>query len=152
MIYVECETENILASILSPREKIIHVAGKTRVLKRLEKQENAKGLIDEDPLSPQPPQLKKYQVVDEQLEVKIFSREGNRKLIVLCPRLEEWILKAAKELKINLKNYGLQENPNLFHEAVSLNPRKFERLIKDMQEKSVRLKKLAKFLKNKNST
>jgi hypothetical protein len=91
MIYVECETEEAITSFLHPKNRTLHVCGKSRVLKRLGKQEHSIGVIDEDSSRPQPPLLRRYVKEEEyeELGIKILSNHKANRLIVLCPRLEE---------------------------------------------------------------
>lgn len=63
MIYTECKPDTALVKTLGIRKReIIHLSGKPEVCKQLEKREKWKGLVDEDPLSVQPPYLKKLRV------------------------------------------------------------------------------------------
>lgn len=60
MIYVECKPDTTLLSVLGvPRKEIFHAGGKGNVCVRLSKITDSKGLVDEDPESPQPGYLKK---------------------------------------------------------------------------------------------
>ncbi|HOJ93268.1 MAG TPA: hypothetical protein PKW23_06400 [Dictyoglomaceae bacterium] len=55
MILVECNPDEALVNFLGiKREEIIHENGKSGICKKLKSKENIKGLVDEDPLSPQP--------------------------------------------------------------------------------------------------
>jgi hypothetical protein len=123
--------------------------GKSRVLKRLEKTENSRGLIDEDPLSARPPLMSRYQTVvhDEDDIMVLYHQQRDNHLIVLCPRAEEWILKAAKQSNIELGKYGLPDEADRFHESVRIKQRAFDILINEMLRKgNRRLMILAKFI------
>ena len=156
MIYAECNSETIL--ILSSnisKKKMRHLGGKTSVLKRLEKHNGCTGLIDEDPFSSQPPMLKKYELMEDYKNLGIKVLQNNKKanrLLVLCPRVEEWILKASKGTEINLiKDYDLPTNPDDLHEIIPLNEEKCMSLVKDLlRKRNKRLKKLSKLLSMKN--
>ena len=151
MIYVECKPDFTLVKSLTkiPKREIVHeIKGKPEVCKRLERQRTCKGLVDEDPLSTQPPYMKKVRLEKDlfQHELKVFYDESNSNyLFLLCPRLEEWILKAAKEAELNMKKYFLPTTPEKLHREINLNLSKFERLLEDLKD-SKRLKTLRELL------
>lgn len=151
MIYTECKPDSALVNTLGIRKKeIIHLGGKPEVCKQLEKRENWKGLVDEDPFSVQPPYLKKLQVRENlsNYGFKILNdTSNNNDLIVLCPRLEEWVLKATKAAEMDIKKYNLPDDGERLHKEINIDIDKFERLIKDLREKSRMLKALEKSIK-----
>lgn len=146
MIYVECKPDFALVKSVTriPKREIIHEKNKPGVCKRLEKQRNRKGLVDEDPSSTQPSYMRKLKLEDDlfQAELKVFHDESNGNyLFVLCPRLEDWILKAAKQAGLNVQKYGLPSVPERLHRVINLDLDKFERLLEDLKD-SKRLKTL----------
>jgi len=152
MIFVECKPDVELVKIFGlSRREIFHIGPKPEICKRLRRFKNQKALVDEDPSSPQPSYIKKECKVWKNLskyDFKILKDCSNNKLIVLCPRLEEWMLKAAKCAGINIKNYGLPDNGNKLHEVINVDIRKFKKLLNDLKDKSDMLKALEKFIKS----
>jgi len=146
MIYTECKPDSTLVKLLGiSKKQIIHLGGKPEVCKQLEKREDWKGLVDEDPFSVQPPYLKKLQ------EKKNLSNYGlkilndpskNNDLIVLRPRLEEWIIKATEEAGIDIKRYNLPDDGEQLHKVINMDLRKFERLVNELKGKSKMLEAL----------
>jgi len=108
---VECNNDKILVrGLLNIKLGQIHHAGsKTEVLKRLTKYSDSLGLVDEDPDSPPPPLMRSITLEDIGHGIKLGKLRGNM-LVVLCPRLEEWVVEAAKEADI-----GLQRSPKELH-------------------------------------
>ncbi len=151
MIYTECKPDSAPVKTLGiPKKEIIHLGGKPEVCKQLEKQENWKGLIDEDPSSVQPPYLKKLQVRENlsDYELKVLNdNSNNNDLIVLCPRLEEWVLKATKEADIDIKRYNLPDDGERLHKEINIDIDKFEKLIKDLKGKSRMMNALEKSIR-----
>ena len=151
--YTECNPDSVLVSTLGIHKKeIIHLGGKPNVCKQLEKRENCRGLIDEDPFSVQPPYLKKLQVKEDLSDygLKILDDNyRNNDLIILCPRLEEWVLKAAKEAKIDIKKYNLPNDGERLHKKINISIDKFEKLIIDLKGKSKMMKALEKSIKDR---
>jgi|Deesub1362B_J571_1020462.scaffolds.fasta_scaffold05732_4 hypothetical protein len=151
MIFVECKPDRVLVESITgiSRRKIRHAGNKPRVCKELERRRNCKGLVDEDPWSVQPPYLRRMVVVEDlsSFGIKILYDESRSNyLVVLCPRLEEWILEAAKEAKIDLRKYGLPRDVERFHREVSVGLVKFERLISDLKGHSERIEMLKRSL------
>jgi len=151
MIYIECKPDFVLVKSLGvPRREIIHLGGKPEICKQLEKRENCKGLVDEDPFSVQPSYLRRLEVQENlsSYGLKVL-KDGSKKndLIVLCPRLEDWILKAAKEAKVDVKRYNLPDDGEKLHKMININITKFEKLIEDLKGKSRMLYTLEKFIR-----
>jgi hypothetical protein len=151
MIYTECKPDSTLVKMLGlPKRHIIHQQGKPEVCKQLEKRTNWKGMIDEDPFSVQPPYLKKLRVMENlsNYGLKVLKDAAkNNDLIILSPRLEEWILKAVKEAGIDIKRYNLPDDGDPLHKVINLDLRKFERLVNDLKGKSKMLEALDRAIK-----
>lgn len=153
MIYVECKPDFTLVKFITkfPKKEIIHeLKGKSEVCNRLRRQRNCKGLVDEDPLSPQPRYMEKIKLEDDlfQYGLKVFYDEHNKNyLFVLCPKLEDWILKAAQEAGLNVGDYALPKTPEKLHQILNVKLGRFEELLEDLRDsKSKRLKMLGKLL------
>lgn len=149
MIYTECKPDSTLVKILGiAKKEIVHLGGKPEVCKQLKKRKDCKGLVDEDPFSIQPPYLKKLEtkknLSDYGLKL-LKDNSNNNDLIILCPRLEEWVLKASKEANIDIRRYNLPDDATALHELINTNLDKFEILLEDMKDCN-RLKNLKKLL------
>ncbi len=154
MIYTECKPDSALLKTLGlSKKQIIHLGGKPEVCKQLEKRKNWKGMVDEDPFSVQPPYLKKLQVNEELSNDHGFrvlrDNSKNNDLIILCPRLEEWVLKATKDAEIDIKGYNLPDDGERLHKEINIDIRKFEKLIDDLKGKSRMLKALENSIKER---
>ncbi len=94
---------------------------KTKVLKALkeESKEHIVGVVDEDPDKNQPPLLRNFEEFanDERANIRIL-RLNEAKLIILRPRVEEWILKVARNSGLDVKKYGLPEDADKLHERL----------------------------------
>jgi len=151
MYLVECKPDAILVEslTLTSRKNIEHAGNKSQLLKKLtERYNDSKGVIDEDPWSIQPPHLQKFK---EKQDLKSYNfkilhqKSKNNILIMLRPRLEEWILEAVREANIDLKKYNLPSDPAKLHEQINIQIDKFQKLVKDLA-KSSRLKELKAYL------
>jgi hypothetical protein len=151
MIYVECKPDFVLVNVLGvAKRNIIHAGNKSKVCRRLKKSDNSKGLVDEDPWTEQPPYVEKLDLIHNQHEIKTLqdNQRGNY-LIVLCPRLEEWVLKATKDAQIDITRYNLPDDGERLHKEININIDKFEKLIKDLKGKSKMMKALEKSIKSR---
>jgi len=153
MVYlVECEADKALVKILTSASKrdVIHGGDKGGVLKSLLNwYESSTGMIDEDPGRAQPRILQKFReerlLADYGLKILHHTAKNNH-LIVICPRLEEWILGAAREADIDPERYNLPNDPVRLHAQINIQIDKFEKLVKGLV-KSTRLKELKTHLK-----
>ena len=154
MLYVEGKADRVPAlrlTSLSNRE--VRVEGdRGKVLNRLAQDNSSVAMVDEDPGQDQPGQLRRMQLVSdypgEGLKLYVDNRRNNR-VIVVCPRLEEWIIRAANAagLEIGGPHYNLPSRPSSLHNAINDDPRKLERLIADLlTAQSPRLLKLQELL------
>ena len=111
MIYVECNTEETLVRHVTglPRRGIRHEGGKSRVCNRLSLERESKGVVDEDPGSPQPPYLARidlhHELHEDALLIYRDTARGNT-VVALRPRLEEWVLAGASQAGIRVGELG----------------------------------------------
>jgi len=152
MYLVECKPDAVLVEslTLTSRKSIRHAGNKSELLKKLtEHYDNSKGVVDEDPWSIQPPHLGKFKEKQNltSYNLKILHQTSkNNTLIILCPRLEEWILEAAREAGIDSERYNLLNDPAKLHQQINIHIDKFQKLVKKLKTESNRLKKLEKYL------
>ena len=145
-VIVECLPDTVLMIELGvSRKRILHAGSKGRVVKNVEEGKGL-GLIDEDPGYPQPKTLTQYRIVEnlEQYGLKILAKD-TKKIIMICPRLEEFILKACEESSINPQKFGLASDPDVLHREINARIRNFKMLVRELL--SVRNDRLLK-LKN----
>ena len=156
MIFVECKPDLALVKSLTniSRRGITHeFKGKGEICNRLKKQTNCKGLIDEDPSSGQPRFVKEARLENDLSEhdIKVLRHSStDNHLIVLCPRLEEWTLNAAREARIDVRKYNLPNDAARLHREINISLDKFEDLLEDLRDSSDRLKTLKRLLEEGN--
>ena len=110
-------------------------------------------MIDEDPMSNQPKNLRNFEFNKEITisKIKILNyRFLNNHVLVLCPRLEEWIIEACDESEVNILDYGLPNNAEKLHAIINLNLEKFEKLLDMLIIQSDRVKELERCLRGEN--
>jgi len=156
LIFVECKPDRLLIRILAGvgKKEIRHSGNKFEVMKQLDKHSMALGIIDEDPGKNQPTQLQKAEDISTD-EIRatdlILLRYRDSLVLVLRPRLEEWILKTAREININPKDFTLPNDPEQLHSIINYNLDKFGRFLikmKHYERKSRRIETLKNSVKN----
>lgn len=154
MIYLECKPDYALVRALtgiSKREIIHEFKGKFEVCKRVNNSTNCKGMIDEDPGSVQPRYVNTLKPANDLSSYDIRVLRDNDKsnyLIVLCPRLEEWILGAAQEAGLNVREFGLSNRGGQLHQEINASLAKFEKLLAELKN-SNRLRTLRGLLERR---
>jgi len=149
---IECKPDEALVRSLTSisRKRVRHAGGKAELLKMLVTHySNSKGMIDYDPSSVQPPQLRDFQTEKDSPScgLKILRQATRDNLVaVLCPRLEEWIIEATREAGIDPQNHGLPNDPMVLHRQINVRLRGFEDLVKELCDESVRIQELRSFL------
>jgi hypothetical protein len=152
MFIVECKPDAILIKSLTPASrKVKHAGNKPLVLRKLMRNyKNSTGIIDEDPQSIQPPDMRRFREIKFSEEDKfkvLHHKQRNNRLLVLCPRLEEWIIEASREANIDLRGYGLPNDPDELHETINIGIERFQRLVRELKKRSSRVKALQAHLK-----
>ncbi|MBI4324484.1 MAG: hypothetical protein HY674_04400, partial [Chloroflexi bacterium] len=97
-LFLECKADETLAIALGvPRRAIVHSHGKGKVSKGLKKHAGVTGFVDEDFGSAEPTTFARFIEVTATHDVKLkVDKAQNNRLVVVCPKLEDWIIKTAK--------------------------------------------------------
>ena len=138
MIYVECKPDEILVRQVTglPRRQVVHEAkGKGGVCNRLMKTRGLVAMVDEDPGATQPTYMARLSLGSEsaQLGLKLYrDRSRNNRIVVLCPKLEDWLLRAAADSGLSMNTYGLPDRATALHSVINLDERKIQRLLADL--------------------
>ena len=153
MIYVECRPDEILVRQVTdlPRRQVVHeIKGKGEVCNRLMRNRDLVAMVDEDPEATQPKYMTRLFLDSESadLGLKLYlDRSLNNRIVVLCPKLEEWLLRAAADSGLSMNTYGLPDRANPLHSEINLDERKIQRLLADLHRaKSPRLRALGRLL------
>lgn len=147
---VECLPDEALVRLVSPRTimRIRHRSGKPEVLRYVRRFEQSIGVIDEDPSSIQPPLFDQLVELESQpdLGLKRYRFSNGNIVIILSPRLEEWVLTDCRRNGVNPESYGLPRDPEAFHDLVNQRLGNFNRLVSGLMHNSGRLEKLSSWL------
>ena len=153
MIYVECKPDELLVRQATnlPRRQVAHEAkGKGGVCNRLTRNRGLVAMVDQDPGATQPRYMARLSLGTEsaQLGLKLYlDSSRNNRIVVLCPKLEDWLLRAAADSGLSMSTYGLPNRASTLHSVINLDERKIERLLADLvNARSPRLRELRKLL------
>lgn len=138
-VLVECyPDETLLRTLGVPRKQIGHERCKGEVVNRVLKSDCATGLIDEDPSSAQPRDLDNYKEVQAAEGLRLLARrdDKNKRLIIVCPRLEDWLIARAKSSGIRPEDYGLPGDPDRLHSIPGYEQKEgFRRFLAELKER-----------------
>jgi hypothetical protein len=125
---VECNNDKTLVMELTKVKpgQIHHAGSKSSVLKQLDKWKDCMGLIDEDPESPQPPKLRGIRLEPAGYDIEVGKYKCNV-IVVLCPELEEWVAKVAR-------NAGIQNaiHKNIDVKTLKRDEREFQTVVREL--------------------
>jgi hypothetical protein len=129
---VECGTDESLLLLLGvPRRRVVHEGNRDEVVKYILKKDAGAyiGIVDADPGTIHGPQRKQF--IDGRMDKgHCMSLCGDRKLVVLSPMVEGWLIAAVQECggKVKDLDKGLSDDPRALH--AQLSPRGDKRLKK----------------------
>ncbi|MFO7991239.1 MAG: hypothetical protein R6U61_02965 [Thermoplasmata archaeon] len=118
MIFTECDADTEFIKILTEgRVEVIHENGRSGILNLMKEKyrdgDRVVGVVDEDSGKSQHPDLGNYKTVDEKRSIRLLVKEGDEKkrLIMLCPEFEEWIISRARLNQIYPREYDVPADP-----------------------------------------
>lgn len=156
MIIVECNNDKfVLLALGVGKKQIRHESGKGNVLRKARKNSPVLAFIDDDPDSEQPPELSKYHVTTEgeTLKYGIHSDDPNRRIVIVSPYLESWLLIRAKRSGINPKTYELPSEPRELKSVPHLERNKgFKQFVEDLTQKDTEMATILKLISDYRST
>ncbi len=115
-LFVECRPDEALALALGvSKGNLEHAGNRSGVCAEVSRRSGATGMVDEDPDTAPLPYMTTLaeQTVKHDIRVLYDSQRGSR-LVVICPRLEEWLVKAAKSSGLRMTEFGF-DNDNGKH-------------------------------------
>jgi len=120
MIITECYRDKALVHRIGfTGDQVRHEFGRSKVLGRVEQEQKAViGIIDEDPQAGQHPKMKEYEFQGGPTKaIKLLKRKDDdtKRLIQICPRLEDWLYVVAKRNQISPDKFGLPDDPRDLH-------------------------------------
>ncbi len=120
-VLVEGDADTFLVRFLGiPKKDVLHAGCKGEVVKRLKDRPGDMGIVDEDPgsIQTQCRELANYEEVDGDEGLRLFRRKGSggQGLVVVCPRLEDWLIQRAQACGVDLQRYHLPNTARKLHD------------------------------------
>ena len=92
-------------------------------------------MIDEDPASAQPPYLSGVKLLSDLHGIREFRDEARaHRILIVQPRLEEWLIACAAQAGLRMGNFGLSDRGNEFHKEINSKLQAVTRLITALEE------------------
>ncbi|HRI62228.1 MAG TPA: hypothetical protein PK228_20950 [Saprospiraceae bacterium] len=135
-VFVEGKPDLALVKALGVSRQEASMAGnKGKVCHIARKNPPAVGLVDEDPDEELPGYLRDLKKEDLGQNLLLYrdAKNGN-KIIALCPRLEEWLLKVCKQDGVKLGDFFLPDKPVELHKEWPRHLPKLEKLVAHLLE------------------
>jgi hypothetical protein len=120
MIAVECYADTRLVLTLGATAASVHHAkGKGQVLDILRRGRASVGVVDEDPGSTEYPEMRQYEVAEHAGSLRLWRHRtvAGRRVVVISPRLEEWLLGRSRHAGVDPSTYGLAADPRRLHDS-----------------------------------
>jgi len=135
-VLVECYPDGLLVSKLGfKKREVFHYFGKSRVYTKLSKSTGCLAMVDEDPGISIYTYEKNLKFKEEKYGVKLYSDSNGNKVLILCSRLENWILSACSNQKIDPINFGLPSDHKGLHDTINQKLDKLSSLIDELLKK-----------------
>lgn len=136
-VHLECMPDECLVKTLGfPNRYVEHHNDKGRVCIHLEHNKNELGMVDEDPDSAQPSYLKTLAIkgVEKHHIRVLYDSKRKNTLVVICPRLEEWILYVCRSNGVDITHYKLKDKPTQLHREITQKLPEFKNLLTHLSE------------------
>ncbi len=135
-IIVECKPDEAFIRALGfSAKQVLHQPNKGEVINYLRKNPGSIGVVDEDPGTAAPNYLGTFTNKgsnNHQLELLENKQDGNL-IILVKPRLENWIMNHLAVMGFRSSDYFLPDNPNELHKVINYHIPKFKNLLNDLQ-------------------
>ncbi len=121
LLFLECEADlTLVRSFGIPERQCIHHSGCGEVCRALQKRTGAIGMVDEDPHSSSPSYLRSLRELSDEHGIRVLEdTKHQHRVVMLRPRLEEWIIQTAKASNLKMEDFSLSENPRHLHGEIN---------------------------------
>lgn len=136
-VIVECNPDELLVMTLGlSRKEVAHQNSKGEVCNYQSKTEIKIAIVDEDPNSGQPKYFQNFTLAEERFGIKKLVHPNNGKIILIIrPRLEEWVLAQCEQSNINPEDFFLPNDPKHLKDVINLRLNHFGRLINALKQR-----------------
>jgi hypothetical protein len=131
-LVLECRADQALAQAVGiPHRHIRHSLGRGRVCKQLAELKEATGMMDDDPGVTKPSYFDCLTFSTESHGVRLLiDKERGNRIVILSPRLEEWLVQSVKVSGLKMTEYGFDNDNGLrLHAEINQRLANVERLV-----------------------
>jgi hypothetical protein len=150
-LYVECKPDETLAFALGiPRRDVEHSLNRPGVCAQLARRNGAIGMVDEDPDTAPQPYMKTLAEETWEHSIRVLrDPQRNNRLVVISPRLEEWLVQSAKSAGLKMTDFGFESDSGLhLHREINQRLDNLKRLIEALlAAKNPRILRLQSLIK-----
>lgn len=151
-LFVECKPDETLAFALGvPCKRIEHaLRGKAGVCAQLARRNGEIGMVDEDPGSAVPTYFKSLVEKNWEHSVRLLvDKARNNRIVVISPRLEEWLVQTTRSAGLKLTDFGFEsDNGVRLHAEINQRLGSLGRLVEALlKAQNPRILKLQSLLK-----
>ena len=154
-VLVECNADEVVLRALGlPGKQLLHFGGKYELVKKLKERAHDVGMVDEDPGKVEPKDMGNYRQTDSAEGLHLLTRQGSgsQRLVVICPKLEDWLIARAKSSGLQLEDYGLPIDPDHLHSIPRYEQKDgFLRFIAELKERDRGMHLLHQWIKHVES-
>ncbi len=152
-VLVECDNDQgLVQSVLGLRIELDHHPGRMAVCQRLRGLTiPTRAMVDQDPDTPHPSyllSLGKPRFFAERDLALLKDRKRGHLVVIVCPRVEDWVLATAAAADVNPEEFGLPSTPGQFKHAAHDNPVRYAMLLKKLKP-TARMNILRELLRGK---
>jgi hypothetical protein len=136
-VIVECNPDEILVLTLGlSRQEVVHQNSKGEVCNYHAKNDIRIAIIDEDPGSGQPRYLQEFIMEEEKFGImKLVNNNTEKIIIVIKPRLEEWIIAQCLQSNVNPEKFFLPKEAKRLKDVINLRLNHFRDLLNELKNK-----------------
>jgi len=119
------------------RKEVVHQNSKGEVCNHHAKTDVKIAIIDEDPRSGQPQYLHDFVIEEEKFGIRKLVKSGSNKIIlVIKPRLEEWIIAQCAQSDVNPEDFFLPSEAKRLKDVINLRLANFSKLLDELKSKN----------------
>jgi hypothetical protein len=132
-IHYECRPEECLLTNLGFGKYLDrHHNGSGGICELLSREKNLFGWIDEDPTANHHPYYRSMYANSKSDKFGLrycYDPQKNNKLIIVKPKLEDWLITISQKAGVNLNDFELSEDPDELHKIINFKISKFQEVL-----------------------
>ena len=134
-LFVECKPDEALAIALGVSTRDLeHAGNRAGVCAQVSRRIGTTGMVDEDPGTAPLRYMKSLEGETMEYDVRVLddSQRQNR-IVVICPRLEDWLVQSAKSGGLKMTDFGFEsDNGRHLHREINHRLENLTRLVNQL--------------------